>query len=228
MRKRERTDRDPAGAVRQGLRVCLLLRYFTVGGLERVVTSLANELVERGVDVRVVALAVAKRNALMTELDPRVEAITLSGPPLRPLAAVARLTRGRVVHLHFGDGRIHPLVRLALRGPAHRRLVLQRLHPQAQPAPQSHRPVCQPPHGSDPRRVAGGAGLLPLQIRTGAGAGGGCSQRHPGGLPEACRQGEHGGLVVISLAGLYHTRTRRPCWRAWRRRGGAAWTFSCG
>ncbi|MFF4159198.1 glycosyltransferase family 4 protein [Streptomyces sp. NPDC001678] len=105
----ERTDAS-------GLRVCLLVRYFTVGGLERVVTSLANELVARGVKVRVVALAVAKRNALMTELDPRVETVSLSGSPRRRLAEVERLTRGHVVHVHFGDGRIHPLVRLALRG----------------------------------------------------------------------------------------------------------------
>ncbi|WP_380283453.1 glycosyltransferase family 4 protein [Kitasatospora purpeofusca] len=108
---------EPADdGVPDGLRVCLLVRYFTVGGLERVVTALANDLVARGVPVRVVALAVARRNALMTELDPRVEVVSLAGPARRRLAGVARLTRDHVVHVHFGDGRIHPLVRLALRG----------------------------------------------------------------------------------------------------------------
>ncbi|MCG0062317.1 glycosyltransferase family 4 protein [Streptomyces tricolor] len=191
---------EPSG---KGLRVCLLLRYFTVGGLERVVTSLANELVERGVDVRVVALAVAKRNALMTELDPRVEAITLSGPPLRRLAAVARLTRGRVVHLHFGDGRIHPLVRLALKGRrtvvsyhsdyTHKRSRLRnridryvnRRTDQILAVSQAVRDFCTSQIGLEQERVE----VVPNAIRV--------------DCPKRADKGEHGGLVVISLAGLY-------------------------
>lgn len=94
--------------------MCLVVRYFTVGGLERVVVSLANRLAARGVDTRVVVLGTARRNALMTELDGAVDVITLSGSRRARWAALRRLTAGRVVHLHFGDGRIHPLARLAL------------------------------------------------------------------------------------------------------------------
>jgi glycosyltransferase involved in cell wall biosynthesis len=101
--------------------VCLLLRYFTVGGLERVVTSLANAYVERGIDTMVLVMSGGKRNALITELDARVKLAILSGPVRDRWAEMVRLTRGRVVHIHFGDGRIHPFVRLLL---GRRRLVV--------------------------------------------------------------------------------------------------------
>lgn len=96
--------------------VCLVLRYFTIGGLERVVIGLANAFVERGVDTRVVVLYTGKRNALITELDPRVDLVLLSGPERARLAALRELTRGRVAHLNFGDGYILPRVRAALTG----------------------------------------------------------------------------------------------------------------
>ncbi|MFC8538539.1 glycosyltransferase family 4 protein [Streptomyces sp. NPDC057249] len=95
--------------------VAVVVRYFTVGGLERVVTSLANELVGRGLPVRVIVLYAGKRNALLTELDERVDVVALSGSTTARLRALRTLTEGRVVHVNFGDGRIHPLVRAALR-----------------------------------------------------------------------------------------------------------------
>jgi glycosyltransferase involved in cell wall biosynthesis len=94
--------------------VCIVVRYFTVGGLERMVISLANRLAARGVDTRVVVLGTAKRNALITELDSRIDVVPLSGPSLGKLAALRELTRDRIVHLHFGDGRIHPVARAVL------------------------------------------------------------------------------------------------------------------
>ncbi|MGK5450175.1 glycosyltransferase family 4 protein [Streptomyces radiopugnans] len=95
--------------------VCFVLRHFTVGGLERVVSLLANQLAALGVSVRVVVLGTARRNALITELDDAVDVHVLSGPWPARLQSVRELARGRVVHLHFGDGRIHPSVRWALR-----------------------------------------------------------------------------------------------------------------
>lgn len=96
-------------------RVCLVLRYYTVGGLERVVTSLANRLAARGVDTRVVVLGTSRRDALITELDPVVDVVPLTGSRRSRLAQLTELSRDRVVHLHFGDGRIHPFLRVALR-----------------------------------------------------------------------------------------------------------------
>lgn len=96
-------------------RVCLVLRYFTVGGLERVVSLLANELAGRGVPVRVVVLGTARRNALITELDDAVETHVLDGPWIGRLRSLVRLGDGHVVHLHFGDGKVYPTIRWALR-----------------------------------------------------------------------------------------------------------------
>jgi glycosyltransferase involved in cell wall biosynthesis len=94
--------------------VCLVLRYFTVGGLERVVSLLANELHDRHHQVRIIVLGVARRNALITELNPGVEVHLLNGPWIQRLVQLKQLTRGHTVHLHFGDGKIHPSVRWAL------------------------------------------------------------------------------------------------------------------
>lgn len=99
----------------QTVRVCFVVRYFTVGGLERVVISLANRLAERGADVRVVVLGVAKRNALITELDSRVDVVPLKGSRLAKYKRLKELCAGRVTHIHFGDGSIHPLLRMMLR-----------------------------------------------------------------------------------------------------------------
>lgn len=99
--------------------VCLVLRYFTVGGLERVVSLLANGLAARGVRVRVVVLGIARRNALITELAEEVETHILEGPWRSRLRRLRELAEGHVVHLHFGDGKIHPSVRWALRNHPH-------------------------------------------------------------------------------------------------------------
>lgn len=106
-------SRDSAAGVPP---ITLLLRYFTIGGLERVVIALANAFVARGIDTQVVVLHTGKRNALITELDARVELALLSGPEWRRLAALRRLTHGRLVHINFGDGYILPLTRAALAG----------------------------------------------------------------------------------------------------------------
>jgi glycosyltransferase involved in cell wall biosynthesis len=98
------------------LKLCLLLRYFTVGGLERVVIALANSYVARGIDVRVVVLSTGKRNSLVTELDPRVDIRLLSGSRSEKVTALRELTRDRLVHVHFGDGHTHSLFRAALAG----------------------------------------------------------------------------------------------------------------
>jgi glycosyltransferase involved in cell wall biosynthesis len=96
------------------MKVCLILRYFTVGGLERVVSSLANGYAARGIQTRVLILSGDLRNALVTELDPRIDIQMLAGP--HQLRALRALTRGYVVHIQFGDGYIMPLVRTGLLG----------------------------------------------------------------------------------------------------------------
>jgi hypothetical protein len=59
--------------------VCILLRYFAVGGLERVVLALANAFAAQDVKTRVIVLSPGKRNALITELDSRVDLQILVG-----------------------------------------------------------------------------------------------------------------------------------------------------
>jgi glycosyltransferase involved in cell wall biosynthesis len=102
--------------------ICLILRRFTIGGLERVLSLLANGLVARGRKVRVVALGHGSPNGMITELDPRVDLHILSGPWSARLRRLGELTRDHLVHLHFADGLIHPRVRWKLRG--HRPVVV--------------------------------------------------------------------------------------------------------
>ncbi len=104
------------------LQVCLVVMYFTIGGLERVVVRLANGLATRGIPTRVIIVETGKRNALVTELDEHVELICLEGSVLKKLCDLRRLTRGYITHLQFGDGYVHPLCRLALSG--HKSLVI--------------------------------------------------------------------------------------------------------
>ncbi len=105
--------RITAGA-KQTPSVCLVVRYLTVGGLERVVIALANALVARGVSTRLVALGVAPRSPLVTELDDRVDVYVLEGKRTKKFANALQLVDADIVHLHFGDGKIHPLLRFAL------------------------------------------------------------------------------------------------------------------
>ena len=67
------------------MKVVYLVRYFTIGGLERVVINLANNLVEKGVNVVIAVMEKGKRNSLITELDDRVTVIFLEGTILRKM-----------------------------------------------------------------------------------------------------------------------------------------------
>ncbi|WP_455950140.1 glycosyltransferase family 4 protein [Eubacterium sp.] len=96
------------------MKITLLLRYFTIGGLERVVSSLANGYVKDGHDVQIIVLSKGKRNSLITEIDPKVKVIFLNGGIIHKISEIRRLTEGRIVHIHFGDGKIHPIIRMGL------------------------------------------------------------------------------------------------------------------
>ncbi|MFJ9821089.1 glycosyltransferase family 4 protein [Streptomyces sp. NPDC101151] len=96
--------------------IFLIVRRFTVGGLERVVLLLANEMAARGRRVRVVVLEPAGLSAMVTELHQGVWLHVLAGSRATRLAKLRRLTRGGIIHLHLAEGRVHPAVRWALRG----------------------------------------------------------------------------------------------------------------
>lgn len=96
------------------MKITLLLRYFNIGGLERVVSSLANSYVERGIDTQIIILYSGRNNALITELDRRVELHILEGNKIQKMKKLRKLTKDRIVHIHFGNGKIFPLVKLAL------------------------------------------------------------------------------------------------------------------
>ena len=98
------------------LKITLLLRYFTIGGLERVVLALANNYVAHGLDTEIIILSKGKRNSLITELDPQVSVHFLSGNHFNKVKMLRQKTKERLVHIHFGDGKIHPLIRLSLCG----------------------------------------------------------------------------------------------------------------
>lgn len=98
------------------LKITLLVRYFTIGGLERVVIALANEYVRRGYDTQIVIISRGKRNSLITELNNKVEIVFLDGNPIEKAQKLKRVIKGRIVHIHFGDGKIHPWIRLQLIG----------------------------------------------------------------------------------------------------------------
>lgn len=96
------------------MKITLLLRYFTIGGLERVVSSLANGYAKLGCDVQIIVLSKGKRNSLITEIDARVKVVFLSGNVINKINQLRKLTVGRIVHIHFGDGKIYPLIRIGL------------------------------------------------------------------------------------------------------------------
>lgn len=96
------------------MEVVFLLRYFTIGGLERVVINLANNLAILGVNVEVVVMEKGKRNSLITELNPEVKITFLNGNYTKKLKQIKRLTKNKITHVHFGDGKIHPLVRFSI------------------------------------------------------------------------------------------------------------------
>lgn len=98
------------------LKITLLVRYFTIGGLERVVIALSNEYVRRGYETQIVIMSRGKRNSLITELDSKVEILFLDGNPFVKVRKLRNAVKGRFVHIHFGDGKIHPWIRLQLIG----------------------------------------------------------------------------------------------------------------
>ncbi|MFD5474436.1 glycosyltransferase [Streptomyces sp. NPDC127105] len=95
--------------------VVMILRHFTVGGLERVLLSHARILLDAGYQVTVCVLDPGRDNALVAELPPQARLVTAPRPRLRRLAFLARLVRGKAVLLQFGDGRLYPSIRPALR-----------------------------------------------------------------------------------------------------------------
>lgn len=105
-----------AATVKTGedLIITMLVRYFTIGGLERVVISLANRLVDLGWKVQIVIISRGKRNSLITELDSNVKIIFLDGNLISKSRNLRHVTKNTLVHIHFGDGKIHPFIRMQL------------------------------------------------------------------------------------------------------------------
>ncbi|MGW4441996.1 glycosyltransferase [Streptomyces sp. NPDC004682] len=95
--------------------VVMILRHFTVGGLERVLLSHVRILLAAGYDVTVCVLDPGRDNALVAELPPAARLVTAPRTRLARAAFLARLVRDRVVLLQFGDGRLYPTIRPALR-----------------------------------------------------------------------------------------------------------------
>lgn len=94
--------------------VVFLLRYFTIGGLERVVINLANNISKLNVNVEVVVIEKGKRNSLVTELNPDVKITFLEGNYINKLKKINKITKNKITHVHFGDGKIHPLIRFSI------------------------------------------------------------------------------------------------------------------
>ncbi|MET8411155.1 glycosyltransferase [Streptomyces sp. NPDC005195] len=98
-----------------GRPVVMILRHFTVGGLERVLLSHVRTLLAAGIQVTVCVLDPGRDNALIAELPPQARLLT--APRSRPARHrfLTRLVRGTTVLLQFGDGRLYPSIRPALR-----------------------------------------------------------------------------------------------------------------
>jgi glycosyltransferase involved in cell wall biosynthesis len=94
--------------------VVMILRHFTVGGLERVLLSHARILLNAGHEVTICVLDPGRDNALVAELPPRARLVTAPRNRLARPGFLARLVRGRTVLLQFGDGRLYPSIRPAL------------------------------------------------------------------------------------------------------------------
>lgn len=95
--------------------VVMILRHFTVGGLERVLLSHVRILLAAGHDVTVCVLDPGRDNALVAELPATARLVTAPRGRLARAAFLTRLVRDRVVLLQFGDGRLYPTIRPALR-----------------------------------------------------------------------------------------------------------------
>ncbi|WP_411076096.1 glycosyltransferase [Streptomyces sp. cmx-4-7] len=98
------------------LRVALVVLEMPMGGLEKVVVSLANELDRRGVRVKVV-VAEKGDTTLLGELSPTISRSVLTGPlPVR-MRELRCATAGCVTHLHIWGGKTRPPLRFAASGP---------------------------------------------------------------------------------------------------------------
>lgn len=95
-------------------RVVLILRHFTVGGLERVLLSHVRLLLSAGYDTTVCILDPGRDNALVAELPPGARLVTAPGTRLHRIAFLHALVRDATVLLQFGDGRLYPSIRPAL------------------------------------------------------------------------------------------------------------------
>ncbi|MFR9753835.1 glycosyltransferase [Nocardia sp. 004] len=96
-------------------RIVLILRHFTVGGLERVLLSHTRVLLDAGYQVTVCVLDPGRDNALVAELPTAVELVIAPRNRLHRNLFLAALVRDKVVVLEFGDGRLYPSIRPALR-----------------------------------------------------------------------------------------------------------------
>lgn len=94
--------------------VVLILRHFTVGGLERVLLSHVRLLLSAGYDTTVCVLDPGRDNALVAELPPGARLVTAPAARLRRVAFLHALVRDATVLLQFGDGRLYPSIRPAL------------------------------------------------------------------------------------------------------------------
>ncbi|WP_414169190.1 glycosyltransferase [Streptoverticillium reticulum] len=95
--------------------VVMILRHFTVGGLERVLLSHVRILLAAGCEVTVCVLDPGRDNALVAELPPQARLVIAPRTRLRRIVFLARLVHGTTVLLQFGDGRLYPSIRPALR-----------------------------------------------------------------------------------------------------------------
>ncbi|MFG2681337.1 glycosyltransferase [Streptomyces sp. NPDC048392] len=96
-------------------RVVMILRHFTVGGLERVLLSHVRILLDAGHQVTICVLDPGRDNALVAELPSPARLVIAPRDRLARIAFLARLVRGTTVLLQFGDGRLYPSIRPALR-----------------------------------------------------------------------------------------------------------------
>ncbi|MFM9499852.1 glycosyltransferase [Streptomyces galilaeus] len=94
--------------------VVMILRHFTVGGLERVLLSHVRILLASGCQVTVCILDPGRDNALIAELPPKARLVTAPRSRLARHLFLTRLVRGKTVLLQFGDGRLYPSIRPAL------------------------------------------------------------------------------------------------------------------
>ncbi|WP_416484271.1 glycosyltransferase [Streptomyces sp. CL12] len=95
--------------------VVMILRHFTVGGLERVLLSHVRVLLSVGYEVTVCVLDPGRDNALVAELPSQARLMVAPRDRRRRIVFLSRIVRGATVLLQFGDGRLYPSIRPALR-----------------------------------------------------------------------------------------------------------------